>query len=208
MAWKKYLKRSLLGLGALVVLAAAFAAHEWYAAKPFFVNNFYNRAFLKYVLDRPEALTVMGMLDQVGITGHNARWDDDSLAAGERQLDYLDEVFASMALYADDELDESELVTKKVVMELLGDPVKLRKFRYHGYPVNQQTGLQSGVPRFLDTFHRVKNERDAGYYLRRLAGIPAKFEQNMEGLQVREQMGIVPPTFVIDKVIEEMTAFV
>lgn len=208
MAWKKHLKRGLLGLGALIALAAAFAAHEWYAAKPFFVNNFYNRAFLKYVLDRPEALTAMGMLEQLGITGHNARWDDDSLAAGDRQLDYLDGVFTSMALYADEDLDESELITKKVVMELLGDPVKLRKFRFHDYPVNQQSGLQSSVPRFLDTFHRVSNERDAGYYLQRLAGIPAKFEQNLEGLRVREQMGIVPPTFVIDKVIAEMAAFV
>ena len=208
MAWKKYLKRGLLGLGALVVLAGAFGAHEWYAAKPFFANNFYNRTFLKFVLESPETLTNLGLLEQIGITGHNAKWDDDSLAAEDKHLDYFDDVYASMNLYADDDLDENELITKKVVMELLGDPVNQRRFRFYDYPVNQLFGLQNGVPRFLDSFHRVENARDAKYYLQRLAGIDTKFTQNMEGLKVREDMGIIPPTFVIDKVIEEMTNFV
>jgi uncharacterized protein (DUF885 family) len=208
MAWKKYLKRALLGLGALVVAAGAFGAHEWYADKPFFVNNFYNRAFLKYVLESPQTLTTMGLLEQVGITGHNAKWDNDSLAGQDKQLDYLDDIYASMNLYPDDELDENELITKKVVMELLGDPVQQRKYRFYDYPVNQLFGLQNNVPRFLDSYQRVENARDAGYYLKRLEGIPTKFAQNMEGLKVREEMGIIPPTFVIDKVIEEMNNFV
>ncbi|HXV73822.1 MAG TPA: DUF885 domain-containing protein, partial [Sphingomonadales bacterium] len=75
-------------------------------------------------------------------------------------------------------------------------------------PVNQLFGLQNSVPRFLDTFHQVENARDAEHYLKRLAGIETKFAQNMEGLKAREEMGIIPPTFVIDKVIEGMTSFV
>ena len=41
-----------------------------------------------------------------------------------------------------------------------------------------------------------------------LSKIDTKFEQNMEGLLVREEMGIIPPTFVIDKSIEIMQDFV
>lgn len=208
---KKFFKWTGIVLGVTLVGAGAFGAHEWYAEKPFFVNNFYNRAFIKYVLESPEALTSMGMLEQIpllDIDGHNAEWDDDSLAAEEQELDYLDQVYASMNLYSDEELSEDELITKRVVMELLGDPERMRKFRFHNYPVNQLFGLQNQVPRFLDTFHRVNDAEDAEHYIARLATVDAKFAQNMGGLAKREELGIIPPTFVIDKTLEIMENFV
>lgn len=208
---KKFIKWVGITIGVLVILGGAFIYHEWNADKPFFVNNFYNRAFLKFVLESPQTLTTLGLLEQIpllDIDGHNAEWDDDSLTAGDRQLDLLDDIYASMNLYPDEELDQNELITKKIVMELLGDPVLLRKFRYYDYPVNQLFGLQNSIPRFLDTFHRVNDAEDAEHYIARLSKIDTKFEQNMEGLLVREEMGIIPPTFVIDKSIEIMQNFV
>jgi uncharacterized protein (DUF885 family) len=204
----RLLKWSGAGVLVLLVAAGAFAAHEWYADKPFFVNNFYNRAFIQYTLKSPEQLTQMGVLESIGIRGHNARWDDASLAAEEEFFDFLDDVMASMALYSDEELSASELLSKKIVMELLGNPEDQRRFRYHDYPVNQISGLQISIPRFLDTFHRVQTTRDAEHYIARLSAIDTKMEQAMEGLLVREQMGIIPPTFVIDKSLKIMRDFV
>lgn len=208
---KKFFKWTGISVGALLVGAGAFGAHEWYADKPFFVNNFYNLAFLKVILESPESLTAMGLLEQIpllDIDGHNANWDDSSLAAGDKGLNDMDEIFARMNLYPDNELEESELITKKIVMELLGDPVKTRKYRFYNYPVNQLFGIQNNVPRFMDTFHQVKDAEDAEHYIARLSKIDTKFEQSMEGLLVREEMGIIPPTFVIDKSLEILQDFV
>jgi uncharacterized protein (DUF885 family) len=150
----------------------------------------------------------MGMLEQLGIEGHNAEWDDDTIAAGDAQFADLQEIMASMRLYQDDELTENELISKKIVMELLGNPEQQKKFRFHGYPVNQISGLQINIPRFLDTFHRVNTIEHAENYVARLSKIDTKMEQNMEGLLVREEMGIIPPTFVIDKSLEIMQEFI
>ena len=207
---KKFFKWSGIVVGAGLVLGGAFGAHEWYADKPFFANNFYNRAFLKFMLESPEGLTAMGLLEQIpllDIDGHNAEWDDNSLAAEERQFELLQDVMASMALYTDDELSDQELITKRIIMELLGDPVQQRKFRFHNYPVNQLFGLQNQIPRFLDGFHQVNDEEDAEHYISRLSKIDTKMEQNMEGILVREELGIIPPTFVIDKSLEIMQDF-
>ncbi|MEM9313200.1 MAG: DUF885 domain-containing protein [Pseudomonadota bacterium] len=205
---KKLLKWA--GIGVLVVLLAggSFLAHEWYADKPFFANNFYNRSFMKFVLESPEQLTSMGMLESVGITGHNADWDDASIAAGDRQFEFLQEMMANMALYDDDELSEDELISKQIVMELLGDPDEQRRFRFHGYPVNQISGLMISLPRFLDTFHRVRTPEDAEHYVARLSKLDTKLDQAMEGLMRREELGIIPPTFVIDKSLDIMREFV
>jgi uncharacterized protein (DUF885 family) len=206
------IKKTFKWLGIILVvvllLGGSFAAHEWNADKPFYANNFYNRAFIKYVLKSPEQLTRMGMLEQLGIEGHNAEWDDDSIAAGDEQFEDLQKIMASMRLYGDDELTGNELISKKVIMELLDNPEQQKKFQYHGYPVNQISGLQISIPRFLDTFHRVETPEHAKNYIARLSKIDTKLEQNMEGLLVREEMGIIPPTFVIDKSIEIMQDFV
>jgi len=204
---KTFFKRLALSVAGVFVLVAAFAAHEWYA-KPFFINNFFNRAFIQYVADKPEMLTSLGILEQVGIHGHNARWNDDSEAARDRDFDKLSKILATVDEYDPADLTEDEILSVKVLKELLGDPEKMRRYRYYDYRVNQLFGLQNSIPRFLDTFHLVNTAEDAENYISRLAGIDTKMEQNMEGILIREEKGIIPPTFVIDKSVAIMQDFV
>ena len=82
---KRFFKRAGLTAAVLLVLAASFVAHEWYA-KPFFINNFFNRAFIQFVWDRPEFLTSMGVLEQLGI----AQLGLDLLGAGGEAALILD----------------------------------------------------------------------------------------------------------------------
>jgi len=204
---KKIVRRAGLTVAVLLLLAGSFAAHEWYA-KPFFINNFFNRVFIQYIWDKPEMLTGMGILEQFGMKGHNAKWDDDTEAASDKDYRFLLDVMATLDEYDETKLTEAEILSVKVLKELLGHPEDDRRYRYHDYPVNQLFGLQNSIPRFLDTFHQVNSSEDAEHYISRLSKIGVKMEQNMEGLLIRENMGIVPPTFVIDKSVEIMKEFV
>jgi uncharacterized protein (DUF885 family) len=204
---RKFFKFTGLTVAVVLAVGIAFGLHEWYG-KPFYINNYFNRVFIQYIWDKPEMLTSMGMLEQIGIKGHNAAWNDDSIAAGDRDIAFLDEVMAGVDEYDPDELTESERLSVLVLKELLGDPEKMRQYRFHNYPVNQLFGLQNSIPRFLDTFHRVNEPEDAEHYISRLSKIGIKMDQNMEGLRVREEMDIIPPTFVIDKSLEIMENFV
>ena len=204
---KKVFKRAGMTFAVLLLLAASFATHEWYA-RPFFINNFFNRAFIQYIWDKPEMLTSMGILEQFGINGHNAEWNEDTEAASDRDYEFLLEVMATLDEYDETKLTEAEILSVKVLKELLGNPEEDRRFRYHDYPVNQLFGLQNSIPRFLDTFHQVNSSEDAEHYISRLSKIGIKMEQNMEGLLIRENLGIIPPTFVIDKSVAIMKEFV
>ena len=55
--------------------------------------------------------------------------------------------------------------------------------------------------------HRMNTPKDCEYYLQRLDALPKKFDQVLEGLKLREQKGIIPPRFVVEKVLKEMTDF-
>jgi len=204
---KTFFKRAALSVAGLFVLVIAFAAHEWYA-KPFFINNYFNRAFIQFIADKPEMLTSLGILEQIGINGHNARWSDDSAAAADRDFDKLTNILATVDEYDEADLTEDEILSVTVMKEMMGDPEKMRRYRYHDYSVTHRSGPPLNIPRFLDTFHRVNTAEDAEHYISRLAGIDTKMEQNMEGVLIREEKGIIPPTFVIDKSVTIMQDFV
>jgi len=40
-----------------------------------------------------------------------------------------------------------------------------------------------------------------------LSKFDTKFEQVLEGLKIREEKGIIPPKYIIDKVLNEMKGF-
>ena len=81
------------------------------------------------------------------------------------------------------------------------------RFRFHDYPVNQLAGVQSQTPNFLINLHRIGDRRGAEDYLARLGEVSRKFDQVLEGLVLREQKGVVPPRFVIERVLTEMRDF-
>jgi uncharacterized protein (DUF885 family) len=60
----------------------------------------------------------------------------------------------------------------------------------------------------MESTHQVHDVTDAEHYVSRLSQVGRKFGQVLDGLRHRESLGILPPQFVVSKVLEEMRAFV
>ena len=75
------------------------------------------------------------------------------------------------------------------------------------YPINQLFGVQSQTPDFLINQHCIADQRGAEDYLARLREVSRKFDQVLEGLALREGKGVMPPRFVIERVLIEMRSF-
>src|SRR5258707_13667896 len=56
--------------------------------------------------------------------------------------------------------------------------------------------------------HRLLSPKDCEYYIMRLDALPKKFDQPLEGLKFRDQKQILPPRFVVEEVLKEMTEFI
>jgi uncharacterized protein (DUF885 family) len=78
----------------------------------------------------------------------------------------------------------------------------------HNYPVNQLFGVQNQFPSFMANTHRLLSRKDCDYYVMRLDALPKKFDQFLDGLKIREQKQILPPHFVVEEVLKEMTEFI
>jgi len=192
----------------VLLLGGSFATHEWYAEKPFMLRVFFDRTMLKMALDSPEMLTSLGFLESMGIKGHNADLDDDRPEKADELFLELKQLRKTLLSYDDEDLDENQLLSKEIAMYLMDIATDFEPYRYHNYPVNQLFGVQNGFPSFMDAQHRVETVGDAENYISRLSKVKIKFEQNLQGLKIREQQGIIPPNFVIERVLKEMSDFI
>jgi uncharacterized protein (DUF885 family) len=78
-------------------------------------------------------------------------------------------------------------------------------YRNTPYVVIQNVGAYIDTPQFLDTDHLIENKADAEAYLSRLAQFPAQLNGELERLKSARARGLVPPTFLADKTINQLT---
>lgn len=192
----------------LLFLIALGSAFIWYnlTFKPLTINMFFNRVIYEAVKDSPETLTSLHVLENIGIKGHQSKLDDAS-------PDNTDELFEKVREYREmllsyEDLDENETLSRDIMLYLMDYAIEFEPYRYYNYPVNQLFGAQSNFPSFMDAQHQVHSVRDAEDYIARLHEVKRKFSQIEEGLKIREQNKIIPPQFVIDRVLKEMKEFV
>ena len=201
------LTKSLAAVFAVVVIGAAVFAVNLIWFRPFSLNLFYEKVFVTFLLEKPELLTSLGFAEQFGYRRHNAHLDDVSSASVEHDFalwhGYLDDLKA----YDPAAQTPSQQVSTRVLTWFIQAQLDGERFRFHDYPVNQLFGVQSETADFLVNQHRIPDRRGAEDYLSRLGEFPRKFDQVLDGLVERERRGIVPPKFVIERVLVQMKGF-
>ena len=73
------------------------------------------------------------------------------------------------------------------------------------YVVIQNVGAYLDVPRFLDADHPIESAADAEAYLARLQSYPKQLDGELGRLQAARAKGLVPPAFLIDKALEQLS---
>ena len=197
-------------LGIVAVLAVAIAVFLinliWF--RPWSLNLFYDKIFAEVLFSEPEVLSSLGLVEQFGITSHNGKLSDESPAHERAQAARWRKDLALLREYPLSRQSDSQRLSTHVLEWFLQRQVEGERFEFYNYPVNQLFGVQNQFPTFMANTHRLLAPRDCDYYLQRLHALPKKFDQTLEGLQLREKMGIIPPRFVVEEVLQEMRKFV
>ena len=197
-----------LGIVAVVVLLLAFFLINLIWFRPWSLNLFYEKVFVQVLFDEPELLSSLGLVEQFGFTSHNGKLSDESPAHQQKVFERWKRDLADLRGYPLDRQSSSQRLSTHVLEWFLERQVEGEKYQWHNYPVNQLFGVQNQFPSFMANTHRLLTKRDCDYYLMRLDALPAKFGQLLESLKVREQKQILPPRFVVEEVLKEMTDFI
>ncbi len=203
----KKLLKILGGLVAAVVLLAVLAVvHTWYF-RPFSIDVFFEKAFLRAVIDDPETLSYLRLLEPMGIDFHNNDLSDVSVARQKELAAQLRESLETLHQYDRASLSEQRKVSYDVLDWFLQNAVDGERWMFHDYPLNQLFGIQSQLPDFMINTHQVNDAETARDYVERLGKFKWKFDQVLEGLKLRESMGVIPPAFTVTKVLDQMRGF-
>ena len=199
--WKKWLFRSLsifffIGFVLLVNLI-------WF--KPFKIEHFYDRAFIKFGLQSPELVSNMG----IPILSNRAKGQltDISDAASWKRFNLFKKEQKVLHSYDFDKQSPENQLNTKILDYYLQNQIDGEPFFYHDYSVSQLSGVQNELLSLMIDQHGVQSKEDAEKYISRLNKFKTKFDQQMEGLRIREDKGIIPPIFIIEKCLESMYEF-
>ena len=200
--WKFWVSRTLLILLAFGVFWLTNLI--WF--RPLDIRLFYGRTFVRLVLQSPETVTQLGI--PVLYNWTKDEWDDVSDVHLWKSFLQTKEDYATLLSYDFARQSQENQLNTKILRTFLKNKVDGEVFFYHNYPVNQFGGIQSSLPSLLTSKHKLVSKSDIKGYIARLKGFEIKFDQVLEGLKIREQKGIIPPKFVIERVLDEMRDFV
>jgi uncharacterized protein (DUF885 family) len=200
--WKFWVSRTLL----LVLLIGSVWLVNLIWFRPFSIGQFYDRVFIEVALRSPETVTLLGVPVLYDLT--KDEWDDVSDARLRSDFQKNKETYATLQSYDFGSQSDANKLNTKILGWYIKNALDGEQFFYHAYPLNQMFGVQSNMPNLLVNNHKLRSEGDIKAYIARLSGFTTKFDQVLEGLKIREKKGIVPPKFVIKRVLDEMKGFI
>jgi uncharacterized protein (DUF885 family) len=200
--WKRY----LLGTFAVLFTAVSVWVVNLIWFKPFDIDMFYDRSFMRFVLRNPEFLSSMRMIPPA-VEWYEDDLSDRSVAEQERAAAEMRETLATLRSYARDSQSPSQQLSTDILDWFLDQGVSGDPYMWHAYPVTQLFGIQNDLPEFMIETHQINSKDDAEDYVARLSKFGTAFDQTLEGMALREQKGIYPPDFVADKVLDGMRKF-
>jgi uncharacterized protein (DUF885 family) len=205
----------------IVIISVLFLVLLWLIYQllwgtPPWINLAVERLAFKMISSDPETLTTLGLLDNTLLDFHSHKLTDASPGYMEmlRQLDR--EGLALIRQYDQQMLKGQPQITYLVMQWYFEQNLRGHRFDYHWvanpvfmgpYPVNHVFGVQIDLINFLCTYHKIEGRRSLRNYLTRLKRIPWKLDGLQVSIKAREDAGIIPPRFVVEKSLRQIGDF-
>ncbi len=160
------------------------------------LNAFFETKFNESLSRNPMTATFLGSRENYD------KWSDVSDANRLAEMEIQRANVAEMRELFDPEAltDQGRLSFRLAEYQLeLAEKAFAR--RWHNYTFSQMRGAHAAIASFLIGQHKVTSKSDAEAYIARLRGIETYLGQNLANAQTSAEMGIRPPLFVYDFVI-------
>lgn len=130
------------------------------------------------------------------------KWDQVTEEAKNKRRAQLESRLISL-----NEFDQSKLLENEKLSILINQVDITRRlandeFRHHTYIMDQFRAYHTTVPSLLINQHSVNSVEDAEAYISRLVGVKALFDQVIEQLRIRQELGVFPPKWAYDQMIQ------
>ena len=178
--------------------------------KPFSVDHFLSKELILDLIESPEELTYVGILDRFDwITKHNSKLSipqDDDI---DNDIKQIEKVIKTLYKYDDSRLSDIQKSTKKIAIFDYENQLKeLKDFPYLDYPLNQIGGIHLNTIEFMNSVHPIRSDSEAIAFIKRTDLVKDVYQGVLNHLKKQADNGIYPPEFVYGHVINQLDEFI
>ena len=170
------------------------------------IDALHEQIFADLLRRDPQFATELGVADHFGIdegllTNVSDAYQDET---DQMIRDYL----ALLQAVDPATLTPAQQLSNDILIWDLQDEVNGMPFRYHVYLVNQLFSIPIDLSGFMIGIHPLDDAADAENYVRRLSAVGIQFDQIIAGMELRAELGLLPPRFVFDRVISQLNSII
>jgi len=214
--WRAILKWSLRGAGILallLVLLAGYAVYRTVWGTPLRFSDLLTRQAVTQVLESPQLMTSVGLVDGAWYDTSSGKLDEYSLVHRQAVYERIRRFDKELAAWDRSKLSPQEQLSYDIIRWGYARQLDNAKYPWLGannkpYPVEQAFGLQKDVVNFILSTHQIKNERLARHYVERVKAIGPQMDAVCADIKRQATLGVVAPDFIIDDSVEQMNALI
>jgi len=205
---KRLFKGFLYSFG-LLLIVGIFYLGNLLLFKPFSLDHYLAKELILEMIDSPESLTYLGVVDRFNwLTNHQSKISISGLSDMEEDLIDAKKLKTRLLSYKDESLSQQQKITKEIAVFDISNFIKeTEEFPFHNYPLNQIGGIHLNSVEFMTDVHPIRNVKEAEAYIDRLNLFDDSFKATLEILNAQKKAGIFPPKFVFDHVIRQLEEF-
>ncbi|MCP5035740.1 MAG: DUF885 domain-containing protein [Actinomycetia bacterium] len=158
-----------------------------------FLEDSYNILLLR----DPQLLTSLGIANQFGVRNDQLNDYSDEFIRKTQVIERV--VLEQLGTFERESLELSEQTSYDVYEWYLDQQVRGHQFMYHDWPVHYFVNSYNfNLLLFLEEEHQINSVEDAEDYISRLNQLERQVGQVVDGLRIRESMGVLPPGAIVD----------
>jgi uncharacterized protein (DUF885 family) len=203
-------RRAMLLATGAAAAAAGLAPRALAAGDPG-LASLLDQFFQEGLALRPESATQLG-LDKGANAGLKAKLNDGSTAGRAAARAQTNDQLRRLQAIDRARLSGADRLNYDVIAYTRKSQATLQRFEFGGsafgpstYVISQLTGVYQSVPDFLDTKHTIATAEDADAYLSRLGAFGDQLNADTDRLRHDVGLGIVPPDFMLDLTLDQLT---
>lgn len=193
-------------LGLLLILAIVAGSYVGYRliwGTPFTLRQLADRQAIFFLMDSPELLTTVGLVDGTWLDFHSGKLSEYGAAKRDRDYERLEENLKELGAFDRSKLDRQDQITFDILTERYQTQLAYREFKWLSsgslYPISPMWGGQVGIYNFMLTQHGIKNKLTAENYVKRLEQVPARLDAITAEAQRQANAGVILPKSILAK---------
>ncbi len=195
--------RVFLWLLAIASVVGGYVGYRLAWGTPFTITQLADRQAVYFLLDTPELLTSIGLVDGTMLDFHSGELSDFGVAERDRRLAVVEQNLSELKAFDREALGLQDQITYDVLEFQYTSALSSRKFAWSSpgglYPISPMYGGQIGVVTFMLQSHTIKNRLTAENYVKRVGLIAERLDKVTAESQRQARLGVILPVSLLDK---------